>query len=145
MKIERDELLKHTKKIVKHLRSSGGIFGDSSIPNEENIHLAMADALIDIGEYCEKYEINVSTFDSIKLLAFSLPHIIRRDPSINSERYIFSIFQMLEESYKKKINFDKKINDSIKVSDKLFRDNNCLVMYGYIKGFQEALEYTKDK
>jgi hypothetical protein len=55
MKIERDELLKHTKKIVKHLRSSGGIFGDSSIPNEENIHLAMADALIDIGEYCEEY------------------------------------------------------------------------------------------
>lgn len=136
-------LLTQTKKIIKHLRASGGLFGDSSIPNESNIYVSMSKALIPIGEYCDKYEINITELDSVKLLIFALPYIKEGEPSINSERYIFSIFKMLESAYKKTINFDNQISSSIQVCDKLFQDGNVLVVYGYIKGFQESLESLK--
>ncbi|SHE21313.1 hypothetical protein BBROOKSOX_1139 [Bathymodiolus brooksi thiotrophic gill symbiont] len=130
---------------MKHLRATGGQFGDTNITNEKNVYKSMSDALPDVINYCEKNEINITELDSIKLLVFALPYIKENDPSINSERYIFSIFKLLESSYKKTINFDKQINNSIKVCDKLFQNNNNLVVYGYIKGFQESLEYTKNK
>jgi hypothetical protein len=41
MQVERDKLLEQVKKIIKHLRSSGGDFGDSNITNERNIYRSM--------------------------------------------------------------------------------------------------------
>ncbi|SMN00552.1 hypothetical protein SPONN_1771 [uncultured Candidatus Thioglobus sp.] len=76
MQIERDDLLKQTKKIIKHLRVSGGIFGDSNITSEDNIYRSMSKSLVPMGGYCE---------------------------------------------------------------------DNITVVYGYIKGFQEALEYTNNQ
>ncbi|SMN01266.1 hypothetical protein SPONL_1894 [uncultured Candidatus Thioglobus sp.] len=145
MQIERDDLLKQTKKIIKHLRVSGGIFGDSNITSEDNIYRSMSKSLVPMGEYCEENSINVTELDSIKLMVFSLPYIKKNDPAMNSERYIYSILKMLEQSYNKKIDFDKQINNSTKVCDKLFCNGNITVVYGYIKGFQEALEYTNNQ
>lgn len=143
MQVEKYELLEQAKKITEHLRCSGGKFGDCNITSEHNIYLSMSEALNDIGEYCDKYEITITKLDSIKLLVFALPYIKEKDPAMNSERYIFSIFKMLEKSYGKEIDFDSQIEKSIKVCDKLFHDDNNLIVYGYIKGFQEALEYTR--
>jgi hypothetical protein len=50
-----------------------------------------------------------------------------------------------EATNNKQINSNEQIRKSIAVCDKLFNNGNNLVVYGYIKGFQEALEYTKDK
>ncbi|VVH65917.1 hypothetical protein BSPLISOX_310 [uncultured Gammaproteobacteria bacterium] len=146
MQVERDKLLEQVKKIIKHLRSSGGDFGDSNITNERNIYRSMTQALKDIGKYCDDYDIKITKLDSIKLLVFALPYIKERDLAMNSERYIFSIFKMLgEATNNKQINSNEQIRKSIAVCDKLFNNGNNLVVYGYIKGFQEALEYTKDK
>ena len=142
MKIEKKQLLAQAKKIIKHLRSSGGVFGDSNITSEVNIYRSMSQSLVDISKYCEENKIKVTKLDSIKLLVFALPYIKKNDQSMNSERYIYSIFKLLSESYKKNIDFEPQINSSIQVCDKLFQNGNILVVYGYIKGFQEALEYT---
>ncbi len=145
MNITNEDLVKQVKKISAHLHASGGIFGDSTIPDNRNIYLSMSEALISIGEYCDEFEINVTELDSIKLLVFALPFMKKRDPSMNSERYILSIFKLLEHSYQKTIGFNQQINNSIRVCDELFHKADILVVYGYIKGFQEALEYTTDQ
>ncbi|SFV86976.1 hypothetical protein MNB_SUP05-SYMBIONT-4-1348 [hydrothermal vent metagenome] len=141
----KEVLVTQTEKIMKHLRASGGIFGDSNIPNNANIYTSMSKALIPIGEYCDKYEINITELDSVKLLVFALPYIKENDSSMNSERYIFSIFKMLESAYSKTIDFNRQIDSSIKVCDKLFYNEKIEVVYAYIKGFQEALEYTNNQ
>jgi hypothetical protein len=56
-----------------------------------------------------------------------------------------SMVSVTTEWNNKQINSNEQIRKSITVCDKLFNNGNNLVVYGYIKGFQEALEYTKDK
>lgn len=142
LKITEKTLPELGEKIHRHLRASGGIFGDSNITSTNNIHASISDAIVPMLEYCKKHGINVTQLDSIKLLVFALPFIQGRDPTMNTERYILSIFLLLQESYGKKIDFDTQINHSIKVCDSLFRHGDILVVYGYVKGFQESLEYT---
>jgi hypothetical protein len=65
MQVERDKLLEQVKKIIKHLRSSGGDFGDSNITNERNIYRSMTQALKDIGKYCNEFSLIVFVFFDI--------------------------------------------------------------------------------
>jgi hypothetical protein len=141
--IEQESLLILTEKISKFLCQSGGQFGDSNITSQNNISKSMAESLPDIAEYCKKQSINMTEIDSIKLLVFAMPYLKKNDSSMNIERYIKSIFLLLENSYKVKINF-KDIDSTIKVCTNIFYSDpsQLLVIYGYVKGFQECLKYT---
>ncbi len=132
-------LREHSCKIAKFLREIGGIFGDSNITTEENIHKSMSFSLPDIAQYCKDYGIEITELDTIKLTVFALPHLHKIDKSMNIERYITSIFALLENSYNVKCSDKEQIKNSIKVCSKLFNGNQNLVIYGYIKGFQESL------
>jgi hypothetical protein len=143
MQNNKEKLLPQAEKIFKHLRLSGGKFGDSNITTERNIYISMSRSLVDIGDYCKKYTININELDSIKLMVFALPYMKENDPSMNSERYIYSIFLLFSKAYKTTIEFEKQINNSISVCEKLFQAGEILAVYGYIKGFQESLIHTK--
>lgn len=141
LNITQDLLLEQVEKIYKFIRTSGGKFGDTNIPTKDNVFKSMSQALPDIADYCKEYKIEITELDTIKLLIFAMPHLKKNDPSINIERYIKSIFLLLENSYAISIKDD--INSSIMVCAQLFYKDKILVIYGYIKGFQEALKYQR--
>lgn len=138
-------ILENSAEIIKHLREIGGMFGDTNITSEANIFKSISYAVPDIAQYCKDYKIEITELDTIKLLVFAMPYIKKHDPAINIERYITSIFRMLEKSYKISVLNQQQIKNSIRVCNNLFEGNKILVVYGYIKGFQEALKYTYDK
>ncbi len=134
-------LQQQSNKIIKFLRESGGIFGDSNITTEQNIIESMSHSLPDIAQYCKNYGIEITELDTIKLLVFAMPYLKKSDKSMNMERYIASIFKLLENAYKVKFTDKQQIKNSIKVCNNLFYDEQNMIVYGYIKGFQESLQY----
>lgn len=143
MEILEEDLQHQTTNIIKHLRSVGGIFGDASITTEDIIYRSVSDGLPDIASYCKKYKIHMTELDTIKLCVFALPYLRKNDPSMNIERYITSVFLLLQNAYEVKIDFDSMKNTIIVCNNLFYNDpSEVLVIYGYIKGFQECLQYV---
>lgn len=141
-----EELENLSKDIWKILHLSGGKFGDTNITTSKIIYLSLSDAMVDIANYCSQYNIEITKLERIKLLAFAIPHLRKRDTGLNIERYIFSIFIFLKEAYKSKFNIDD-LKPTISVCNNLIyaEPSQYLIVYGYIKGFQECLSFTHPK
>ena len=98
-------------------------------------------SLDNINAYCLKYKIHITDLDQIKVLIFSIPHLITNIPNFQVKNYLNSIFSLLNEShiYNKKFEITK-LSSSIDICCNLIEDDQIVSVYTYIKGFQESME-----
>lgn len=114
---------------------------DPVTPEESEILESFALCLNDIGRYCADNYINAKSADAVKLMAFAIPYLLSvRSYALNLNMYVHACLLVI---HGKQSSLDyKMVVDTANVSKHL-----CLkyppqhmVVYGYLKGYQESLE-----
>ncbi len=120
-----------------------------SYPHRTHIMTAIIKGIYDIGEYIEIHPIDVVTKrDTIKLIAFSAPHLIKEINNMPEfdfpPEYVYrACFSLLATVYSNK-NFSTFPNliETCQILSSLALDNNNKVAaYAYLKGIHEGCEY----
>ena len=107
----------------------------------QEYQISLGSSLNDVDDYCHKYKIRITALDQIKILIFSIPHLIKNIPSFQVKNYLDSIFSLLNESHIYNKKFDiKKLSSSLDICCNLIEDGQIVSVYTYIKGFQESME-----
>ena len=102
---------------------------------------SLACSLEQINDYCNKYQILITELDQIKVLIFSIPHLIDKIPNFQVKSYLNSLFALLNEAHTYNKNFKiESLSASIDVCCNLIKDQQIVSVYTYIKGFQESME-----
>lgn len=112
----------------------------------DDFSLCLALSLPNIAEYCNKYEINITELDQIKVVVFSITHLQKKVTDFNVENYLSGVFSLLNKSYiyNKKFSI-VELQGSIKICANLIKDNQIISVYTYIKGIQESMESAAPK
>ncbi len=132
--------------IAQIVQNLGGLYGETVAPTEDDIYRAFSDALPEIARYCVVAKIEVSKIDTIKLLGFSVPHLLRiRSETIGLSRYFHGCLLVImgkEDNGGLSSDVMKMIESTARVCDRLCRrfPPQHFLVYGYFKGFQEGLD-----
>jgi hypothetical protein len=141
----KSDVRKFSEVLYRTLESVKSLYGDSPVvPAEPEIRQAFIHSLVDIGRYCADNHIFVKTPDAVKLMAFSIPHLLTiRNYALRIDMYTHACLRMIHgiknnhpvPDYK---DFVHTSNVAIHLC--LRYPSNHLILYGYLKGYQEALE-----
>ncbi|ORU94698.1 MAG: hypothetical protein A6F71_09480 [Cycloclasticus sp. symbiont of Poecilosclerida sp. M] len=112
------------------------------VPEEEEIRQAFALSLVDIARYCLDNKINAKNIDTVKLLMFSVPHLLSiRKFAVRLDMYFHACMLIIHGEDSSTVTIET-IRNTAKVTIHLFHKfpSQHLVVYGYLKGYQESLE-----
>lgn len=117
---------------------------DPVTPLCEEIAKAFALSLIDIGRYCKDNNINAKNIDTVKLLVFSIPYLLTvRNYALRLDMYVHACLIMIHGKSNNTTTPDyEKFISTIQVARRLCLKfpSQYMVVYGYLKGYQESLE-----
>ncbi len=121
--------------------------GFESFPNRNTILSAALDGLKEMFSYAEKYNVDISSMDTIKLMIFTATQLnkkitVLRFNNFRMDDYIVyhACIDFLATTYKQHIDL-KKLPDAKNTSRilaSLSQNNNSLAAYTYIKGVHES-------
>ncbi len=109
---------------------------------------AVLEGLKSIKKYQKKYKIDISNRDSIKIFAFSIPHINRSIESLRDDGFdmsdstaYFACMEFIANSYKNKsVDFTNHpdLKNTCRILSELASNESELAGYTYLKGVQET-------
>lgn len=136
------DISNRAKEFSKILQKIKPLYGLEPItPHYEEILEAFILSLVDIGRYCKDNHIDAKSIDSVKLLSFSIPYLLSiRLYSLRIDMYMHACIIMIHGN-KNVPEYEKLINTN-QVARRLCLKfpTQYLIVYGYLKGYQESLE-----
>jgi len=127
----------------KKIKEIEPLYGHNPVvPTQNEISHAFALSLIDIGRYCVDNNINARNIDTVKLMSFSIPHLLSiRNFALRIDMYIHACLLVIHANDTPVLDHEK-IKNTANVSIHLCSKypSQHLVVYGYLKGYQESLE-----
>jgi hypothetical protein len=139
------DITQRAKLLHRKITQANEIYkAEKGIPTVSEITQAFALSLLDISRYCSDNNINAREIDTVKLMAFSIPYLLSvRDYGLRLDIYSHACLVVIEGQTSP---VDAKSRDKFYNTTQVMKSlclkypSQHMVVYGYLKGYQESLE-----
>ncbi len=146
-KLDNDSVMEVVDTMYIFIRESAKLNGEGSFPNRHILMEAVLAGLKNIFAYQERFNVDISNRDSIKIFAFAIPQLNKslkmlrlNGFEMSDETAYIACMDFIATTYKGVISFDSHpdMKNTCRILSELADSENELAGYAYLKGVQET-------